>query len=420
MCARPLCLIALLMTGCGIQPLPKLDDTAAAGKADGGDGAADGGSQVDTGLSDGGGSGGDGADGTDGGDGGDGADGGDGGSGDDGVLLEALAITNVDPDYGLVTGGDTITLFGGPFDSTAVVEIGGNPAVVQAATETTLTITTPASTRASAVRVAVETGTHEGTLDRAFTYFEDGRGYPGAVGVLDWFETIGTYWASQSGGGGGIWLSVPDTSFSWWEQYVPSLDTCRRDGSYTYPGTLYITDPGIASITLQPTSGSPMNLAYDAGGYFINTISASQVAAGRVWSLLPLTGSGLPEETIANFARMPSKPNVTSPSMTGSSVASVSPYFTVRWTPGGSDYVRITLFLNNGYGTDGFEQVDCFVNDDGSHQIDTSQFSYWPSSAQLNIQVSLVNDRPGGKLPWNQADSRVATMYGVIGAVFTN
>lgn len=413
-------------------PLPKLTDTSdgprAVDAADGDDedGAADTGF---TGGSDGSGDGGDGGDGSDEGDGGDsggdeaGDSGGEGEGGDEGAVeLEELVITSISPDYGLTSGGETVRIAGGPFDSSATVRLGGSSALVVSASESELVVTTPAASEGAA-RVTITTDTHTGTEPSLFTYYLDGRGYPGAVGVVQWFESVGSYWSSQSGGTGGVWFTVPDTSFSWWEQHVPALDTCRRDGSYTPSSSLYLDDPGLSAITLQPSSGSSITLGADSGGYLNNALTASQVSVGQSWTLAPLVGSGLPEEAVASFARMPAPPSVTSPTITGSGVDTVSPYFTLRWTPGGSDYVAIELYLDNGYGTadtGGFELVRCYASDDGSHQIDTSQFTSFPSGAQLNLLVSLVVDRPGGKLPWNQADARVAGMNGVLGAVFTN
>lgn len=424
-------LVLLGLAAACSTPLPKLTDTSdgprAVDAADGDD--SDG--AVDTGFTGGSDGSGDDGDGSGDGDGGDsgGDEAGDSGGegegegGDEGeVELEELVITSLSPDHGLTSGGETVRIVGGPFDSTATVRLGGSSAVVVSASESELVVTTPAASEGAA-RVTITTDTHTGTEPSLFTYYLDGRGYPGAVGVLQWFESVGSYWSSQSGGTGGVWFTVPDTSFSWWEQHVPALDTCRRDGSYTPSSSLYLDDPGLSAITLQPSSGSSITLSADSGGYLNNALTASQVAVGRSWTLAPLVGSGLPEEAVASFARMPAPPSVTSPTITGSGVDTVSPYFTLRWTPGGSDYVAIELYLDNGYGsadTGGFELVRCYASDDGSHQIDTSQFTSFPSGAQLNLLVSLVVDRPGGKLPWNQADARVAGMNGVLGAVFTN
>ncbi|MFM7251599.1 MAG: IPT/TIG domain-containing protein, partial [Ilumatobacteraceae bacterium] len=66
-------------------------------------------------------------------------------------------VTSVSPSYGLLAGGDTITLTGTDLDSVVSVEFGGVAGVVQSASETSLTVVNPARGSRGSVDVIVAT-----------------------------------------------------------------------------------------------------------------------------------------------------------------------------------------------------------------------------------------------------------------------
>ena len=424
--ARPLPSPALLpllgaLGACGLQSFPIAKDTGGPALEDGGEAGdgGDGGGPTDTGLTggDGGGGGADGgADGADGGTDG-GADGAEGGGDGGEDPKEPLAITAVSPSYGYVTGGQVVTVTGGPFDATAAVQIGGALATVSAWTPTQLTVTTPPASRPAGVRVTVETDTHEGSLSDGYTYYADGRGYTGLVGYVEYAESIGGYWESSFTYGGALAIFVePDQDLAFWQFTASGIDTCANDASFSPTISAYVEDPGVASLTLRPNSGSALTLPADGtGGYATTSLSPSQFVDGATWQLDALSGSSLPALAVPSVARALYTPSISSPAMTGTTAPNIARNFAVRWTPSGASWVQITTSLENGYGTDGWETVTCVAADDGNFSVQTSLFTSWPSGVVVNIAVSNVFDTPGGTLPWNGADARIATYNTVVG-----
>lgn len=429
-------LLALGLAACttGLEANTKSPDELAAdegGLGDDGSAGADGAPDTGWSTGDGGaGSGGDGAsDGAaDGGadgatDGGaDGAADGTADGGADGGDPEPVAIT-VDaptPAYGIDAGGDLVVITGGPFDGTAEVRFGAETATLVSWTPTRLEVRTPASARTGLVQVAVETATGAGSRAGAFTYWPDGRGLTGAVGVIEWTTQIGGYWEPPliSEGAAAVYFLEPvDTA--WWQNFATALDTCEGE-SYS-SGTLYVDAPTASTIELRGGGGRSMTLAWDSAlnGYINEALAAGSYGAGEVYSLSALPGDRVPAEVVASFARLPSPLSVSSPTLSASSPDTLSRGEAITWTPGGNDWVLFALHLYNGVGTDGIETVTCVARDDGSFVPDSSKFTLWPVGVQLTIFVSAARDTPGGVLPWNQANSRVAGLNTSMGAVYT-
>lgn len=386
----------------------------------GGSGAGDG-AAGDGGASDGG-SGGSGADGA--ADGADGAtDGADGSTdGADGSTPDPIEIS-VDapvPAYGIDAGGDTVVITGGPFDATAAVRFGAELATVLSWSTTRLEVRTPASTRTGLVQVAVETATGAGTRAGAFTYWPDGRGLTGAVGVVEWTAQVGGYWAGTpvaEGAASVYFLDPVDTA--WWQNFATALDSC--EGESFAPTTLYVDSPTASSIELRSGSGRSLNLAWDGtfNGYINDALTAGAYGAGEVYSLSALSGDRVPALSVANFTRLPSPLSVSNPALSAADPDTLARGEAITWTPAGNDWVLFTLHLYNGVGTDSIETITCVARDDGSFTPDSSKFTLWPVGVQLTVFASAARDVPGGVLPWNQANSRVAGINTIMGAVYT-
>ncbi len=417
------CGIATL-PGCGLENFDKygLPDT---GAPEGNDGAGDGGGSggpddSDTGLPPGDDAGGDVGGGGSGGagSGGSGGSGGAGSGGDDSVDPITLAIDAVSPDYGITAGGDTVTISGGPFDSSAVVTFGGAEATVVSASETSLVVRTPSVASEGLAAVSVDTDAGSGRRSSAFRYWADGRGQFGALGAVELIRYTGGYWSGGTPAderGAIVYFTDPST-YRWYELYAPTLDTCRNE-SWTSAVSVSIINPGVTSMTFRPSSGSNLVLTYDAGAY---TTTPSSLTAGAYYDLVAPGGS-LPAQDVNTVFRLPSAgPTVSSPLLASSTLTGINTYPTFRWTPGGADWVLLTMALNNGLTADGYELVTCPVVDDGSFVFDTSQFSFWASGVVAVVSASFVYDQPGTVLPWNQSTSAIAGMVTTVGGVYTN
>jgi hypothetical protein len=416
-----LALAVCSLVGCGgLDDLDKYIDSggptpvgdAAGGDGSGGDGATDTGFTGGSGSGSGGeaGSGSGSGGGTGGGEAGTGSGSGtDDGGGDDGTVEPIeIAIDGVTPDYGITAGGDVVVLTGGPFDSTAVVTFGGAEATVSSVTETQLTVVTPASSAAGVAAVEVTSDVGSGRLSDAFEYWEDARGLNGMIGLWEGGTPADVFSALA-------YFSTP-TSSSWYELYAPSLDTCRSE-TWTSSASISVYDPGVPTISLRPTSGATITLDFDSPAYVSEPTS---LTAGARYELLA-PGGIFPGGDVADVVKLPSSgPSVTSPSISSSSPPSIGRYQTFTWSPIGADWVLITMTVENGQTSDGYERVSCVVTDDGSFAFDGSQFSLWPTNAVAIVSVSFVYDQPGGTLPWNQGNSGMAGIVSTVGGGYTD
>ena len=349
---------------------------------------------------------------------GDGPDGSDGAEGSDGSTAPiTIAIDSVTPDYGVTTGGASVVLEGGPFDASARVLLAGTEATVLSHTESTITVSTPASSITGAVMVQVESDLGSGRLPRAFRYWEDGTGLHGMVGAVELVRYTGSYWTDASPPDE-LYASVyfsDLTTFRWYEFLAPTLDACRSE-TWTSSAAVSVFNPGFSSIRLRPNSGSTLTLNHDGYGY---TGEPSSLTAGGRYDLVA-PGGDLPDEDVSQIFRLPSSgPSVSSPSINSSVPPEISQYQTFTWTPGGADWVIIAVALNNGLTADGFEQVTCGVYDDGSFTLDGSQFTTWTRGAVAIVTVGFVYDQSGATLPWNLSNSAVAGIVTTKGGAYS-
>ena len=421
--SRPiqLCAVAAL-TGCG--GLGDFDKYLDSGQADGIAGTNElGDDVVDTGLTGGSGDGGSGdaGAGDDGaGESGSGDDGtGESGSGDDGSVDPIdIAVDAVTPDYGSNAGGDVVTITGGPFDASVSVEIFGAEATVSSITETELVVVTPAVPRSGPSSVVISSDLGSGRMSNAFRYWEDGAGKYGMVGIVELTRYTGGYW---EGGvtpddvlGATVYFSDP-TEVRWYELITPTLDTCRTETWTGAPGVT-VFDPGIAQIDLEPTSGSTMRLTFDGVGF---SGEPTSLTAGAYYDLLA-PGGILPAEDVPSVVHLPSRgPVVSSPAISSTVPPSISQYQSFSWTASGADWVLISMILDNGMTSDGWEVVRCAVYDDGSFNFDGSQFSLWARNTTAIVSVAFVYDQSTIALPWNRSTSGVAGVVATVGGGIT-
>jgi len=381
---------------------------------------------TDTGLTTGSGSGSGGDDGSGDGGSGDGGSGdggaGDGGSGDGGDDGDPdpieLAIDSVTPAYGSNAGGDLITITGGPFDASAVVEISATEAVVSSVTETELVVVTPAVPRTGLATITVDTDAGSGRLSNAFRYWEDASGLYGMIGVIEHSSYTGGYWDGGTPDDiydASVYFSDP-TATRWYELMVPVLDTCRSE-TWSSSAAVTVFDPGLTSIDLRPTSGSTISLPYDGLGFSDEPTSLTK---GARYDLVAPVGGSLPTEDVSAVVQLPSSPpTVSTPALSDSYPPDIGQYQSFRWTSGGADWVIITMILDNGVTSDGYEVVRCAVTDDGSFNFDGSQFALWSTGSVAIVSVGFVYDQSATILPWNRGTSSIAGIVSVVGGGIT-
>ncbi len=334
----------------------------------------------------------------------------------DGDADSDISITSVDPYYGTTTGGETVTINGGPFDSSATVRFGSNTASVQNYGTSSLVVTTPSNSSEGSVDVVVSTDDGSGSAEDAYFYFEDGSGQAGMVGEIGWYVYLGNFWKDPTPFGF-AWLSVmvPD-DFHLWDWYAPSMESCVND-SWTPSDKIYVYEIDQRTITIRPTSGSSTTLTWDNSAlqWAYEGMSASQYQANTTYDLDTIESTDFVPIDVSRLAKTPSTFTITSPTMTGSSPSRVSrSSFNINWSGSGGDAVIIMAFMYNSAAKAIDQSVYCVANDDGSFTIPSSAWSGFSSGRYIQLVVKRMVEQ-GGVVTYNNSESRVVGSYANVG-----
>ena len=333
-----------------------------------------------------------------------------------------INITGVDPYYGTTTGGQTVTISGGPFDASATVRFGANTASVQNFGTSSLTVSTPSASSEGVVDVIVSTDAGSGSAQDSFYYFRDGAGQAGAIGNISWYHYVGNYWDGTPADFGSAWVTfIESQDFHLWDWYAPGIDNCIN-GVYTSGDKVLVYDLEVSSITLSPSSGSDLRLNWEGAPdyWFVNdNPSSSQIPVGGNYSLDTITSAVFPPISISRLVDVPATFNITSPAITGSTVAQLSrSQLSFRWSGGSTaDRVLIELYLFSATGS--IEQtVTCVVSDDGSFTVPESAWTGYPSGRQVTVLLSRMEEG-SSTLDFNNSQARVVASYGMVAAFFS-
>ncbi len=336
--------------------------------------------------------------------------------------LEELDITSVSPPYGSTAGGSQVVIQGGPFDSSAVVYFGGEVAGISSISGGSITAITPAVAEEGTRSVSVITDTHGGKLKDSFDYYQDGTGLAGAIGSIFWYDYVGNYWggSSQTDGFAELTLIVP-TDFHYWQFFVPTMDTCQPyGGTYSYSGDLYVYELGVSSLTITPSSGAATTLAWDEASLFFTAdpIASNQYTKNAWYDLSAPTGGPLAGMGVEDVLRAGGNVTVTQPAIQGNNPPDIYRNQSVRWTAGDADWIIIYMLMLDATQTSIEQGIICVVSDDGVFDVNSSEFTSWTTGRQVNILFTPVRETTT-ILPHNNAESRVAGMYQMVGAGFS-
>ena len=336
--------------------------------------------------------------------------------------LADLDITSISPAYGSTAGGSSVVIQGGPFDSSALVYFGEEVAGISNISGSSITAITPASAEEITKSVSVVTDTHGGKLKDAFDYYQDGTGLAGAIGSVFWYDYVGNYWKSTGGTSGYAELTfIVPTDFHYWEFYVPTMDTCQPyDGSYTYSGEVLVYDLDVSALTIAPSSGSPTSMAWNESTLFFSTDPiASNQYTKNAWYDLQAPGSGfLADMAVEDILRTSGNVTITQPAIQGNNPPNIDRNQAFRWTAGDADWIVIYMLMIDASNTSIEQGIICVVSDDGAFDVNTNEWSSWPTGRQVNILFTPAREETT-ILPHNNSESRVAGMYQMVGAGFS-
>jgi RHS repeat-associated protein len=199
------------------------------------------------------------------------------------TILATPTITSLQPAKGRTSGGDTVTISGTNFGTTAntSVTFGGNAAVVTAATATTLTVTTP-SHAAGTVDVVVTAPSGSVTQTAAFTYLA-----PPAVSTIS---------PSRGSTAGGTTVTVSGANFD-------QAGTTLTIGGAAATHVVVVSSTSLTATTPAGNAGAVSVTATTAGGSATLVSAFTYVPPPVISSFTPSQGQPGTSVTIngANF-----------------------------------------------------------------------------------------------------------------------
>lgn len=331
--------------------------------------------------------------------------------------LELLAVDAVQPSY-LTTLGGQVEILGGPFDGSAQVTLDAVEATVLSAEEDRLLVEVPALS-AGWVDVQVQTDFGQGELERGLQVFEDATGLAGSLGAIEWYELQGSYWTNDSQDFGTAWFGlIEPEEVHWWDIFGVEIDDCTADPSFP---SLKLWDLGASEVTLA-ADGVELELQGASDRIYDAALSSQQYLDWADYSLQTVVGSELPEFGIERVGATPGSFQLFTPAVYSDAPPVLRKNeLTFDW--GEVEAERVIVMAERRSGEDVeeiLETVACVAENDGSFQIPGSTWQQgWDSDDWLYLYVGAVRE-DGGTIPLNNADSRVAGVYWLLGAATTS
>ena len=326
-----------------------------------------------------------------------------------------ISIQTVSPPYGTSAGGTVVTLTGGPFDSSAQVSFADQTAQVSSVSGDTITCRTPTYGSEALVNVTVETDDGWGRSMEAFTYFQDGAGVQGSLGIFQWLAYDGAYFAEYTElvdfGFAYTTLIVPQ-AYDYASFFAPGFDQCAS--SYSGGGaSVYVYTLDVSSIRLESAGGTSLALPWVEDDLYFTDEDVAESSFRRFasYDLQPISSATLPGLAVEDYLHTPYELDITAPAINGSAINSLGAGdLTFRWqVEGPGDFVTIELYMLNAAGDDLQYEISCLASDDGSFTVPTSVWPAYPSDRGVWV-YSTRWQSPSGILPSNASTS------GMVGA----
>lgn len=338
-----------------------------------------------------------------------GGGGGDGGTDDtDG---DAPTMT-VAPNYGLADGGQEITLAGGPFEGDVAVWFGGVEAEIVSVAEDAVVVRTPSWGNSAMVDVELHADNGDAYADDAFTFWENGGGKYGALGVIEWFDTVG-YYGADTPDWGDAWVAftVPTGTSVSRLLFGKDPDTCERD--YEFVGQIESYVPGSDALTLNGAGGSSLSLGWAGDeGRFETALTEGQYVADT-WTVAAIEQPGWATFEMT-LAETPPPFAVTSPDLAAVTPAPTGSEIALAWDGDPGDYVLAALYRYEGDVP--VDRVTCVLADDGAFTVPSDVWTSWTAGQAVTIAIGRAIER-GETVPYNQSASGVVGIAWTVGVV---
>ncbi|MEN0065117.1 MAG: IPT/TIG domain-containing protein [Myxococcota bacterium] len=326
-----------------------------------------------------------------------------------------LRLVRVEPTAGPSDGGIEVVIRGSFPSGDLSVRFGETEATLVESEADALVVIAPPGSPGMA-SVWVEQGPRFSFLEGAFTYFDKRRDRVGLIGEVRRNQLVGDYWAPTEQSSGLARFGFTDLE-DWSLTDDFGTSGCTWSFNPSLPPATDIQATGVPlvsdarTITLDPL---------ETPGYFGGTLLADNVLAGTRFSLGPIVGQGLPTITVDDLVEIPPSFAVTAPLVDSEMLQPVSRSFTLEWTGQGGD--AMVLDLQRAYDVDGtltfIDEMRCTFPDTGSFEVDGTLWPDWYAQEVLFIRLGRMIEVPA-RLPHDAAQSRVASVFTVVGAAVT-
>ncbi len=335
--------------------------------------------------------------------------------GEDTEPLE-LTLDAVSPGYAHTGGGTELSISGGPFDGSAMVEIAGVPADLLSVEEDLIVVLSPELPESGWAELRVETDLAAGELSDALEIFEDARGLAGTFGALEWYELQGDYWTDGSDDWGVAWWGLIDPEdVHYWDLFdVEDIDKCVSNP--TFP-SLRMVDLGVEETKLVAGDASVVLPAAEDRFFDGPLYSFPQRVT---WGVPEIQGGDLPDFGIDQLATTPEAFDLYQPYLYGDAPPVLTKSdLRLEWGEVEADRIMIMVKRLDPSQEVEIETVACVVENDGAfHLQGVNWMQPWANGQWLHMYVGAVVEG-GGEVPLNGADSRVAGVYWLVGAAVT-
>lgn len=327
-----------------------------------------------------------------------------------------IIISSIDPYWGSNAGGQAVTIKGGPFDNSAKVVFGTKEATVQSVNSTTINVVTPQTSDIGYVTLKITMDSDNVSSSNAYYFFDDGQGLVGTHGLYTWYDYVGGYWSDDTDYGFGWFRFVVPLNLEIWEFFAPGTDNCVDDSYYPAAAkSLSYYDFG-SSVTVSPAAGTSVEMLWNSeyASFEAELTSSNQFVGNTSYNLSNIQDPVI-DFTVPSLFKTPSIFSVSSPSIYGTNLATVSKSNIVfQWTGSGGDKMLLQLDQLNSTGSLVQQTIYCVLQDDGYFALPSNA---WVIPSNVPVVLHLYRLKKGtGQMPYDNSDSGVAGAYAIVGA----
>lgn len=317
-------------------------------------------------------------------------------------------LARLEQAFGPAGGGTETTISGGPFVDVRQVRFAGTPGELVEVGPEAIVVRSPAGAVGDA-EVVVELGQRLVPAG-SFRYldFDDHRGLAGALGIFEWTDYLGSYWAGSPSPFGGAFWRVLDTPVDLhvWELYAAEAGACVSD-AYDWQD-LDGADLGVDHVQLA-ADGASVTLPWeDEGAWFAGDLADQDFVDAGAYELVFPGSEAVPAFELADFVLTPAPWSLTSPAVAGDEVAWLAPDELHFVWSGAASADRVVLQLERTDPSDQSvvrERVTCQAEGDAL-TVPPEVWQDWQVGEIVQVSVAALQEGEA-VLPYDHSDARV-------------